>query len=132
MPRDPAQGGPSDRERLQHMLDAALDVRSYVNGRRREDLDSDSMLRRALVNALQVIGESAARVTDTGRSRVASLPWGQIVATRHILVHVYWGIDADQVWNMAIRDVPVLIAALESAFASWPFPTPPESDTTDS
>lgn len=78
------------------------------------------MLRRALVNALQDIGEAAARVSDEGRARVPTLPWGQIVAARHILVHVYWGIDTDQVWNMAIEDLPVLIAALEAAFAAWP------------
>jgi uncharacterized protein with HEPN domain len=47
------------------------------------------------------------------------------VATRHILVHVYWGIDADQVWNMAVEDVPVLIGALEAACADWPLPDPP-------
>ena len=97
MPRDPAKGGPNDRERLQHMLDAAMDVRLFVVSRTRSDLDTDPMLRRASVNALQTIGEAAARVTDTGRARVPSLPWGQIVATRNILVHVYWGIDADQV-----------------------------------
>ena len=78
------------------------------------------MLRRALVNALQVIGEAVARVSDEGRARVPSLPWGQIVAARHILVHVYWGIDAEQVWNTAVRDIPVMIAALESAIQAWP------------
>ncbi|MBX3380818.1 MAG: DUF86 domain-containing protein [Phycisphaeraceae bacterium] len=74
MPRDPATGGPNDRERLQHMLDAATDIQIYIKGRRREDVETDSMLRRALVNALQVIGEAAARVSDDGRSRVPSLP----------------------------------------------------------
>lgn len=125
MPRDPARGGPNDRERLQHMLDAARDARSYVAGRTRIELDTNSMLLRALVNALQVVGEAAARVSDEGRAKVPSLPWGQIVAARHILVHVYWGIDADQVWNMAIEDVPALIAALEAAFVSWPLTEPP-------
>lgn len=124
MPRDPAKGGPSDRERLQHMLDAATDVRSFISGRVRRDLDTDIMLRRATVNALQVIGEAAARVSEQGRARVPTLPWGQIVATRNILVHVYWGIDADQVWNMAEQDVPGMIAALEAAFVNWPLPEP--------
>jgi len=73
MPRDPSQGGPSDRERLQHMLDAAMDVRLFVMGRTRRDLDTDAMLRRAMVNALQTIGEAAARVTEVGRARVPSL-----------------------------------------------------------
>jgi len=125
MPRDPSQGGPSDRERLQHMLDAAMDVRLFVMGRTRRDLDTDAMLLRAMVNALQTIGEAAARVTEVGRARVPSLPWGQIVATRNILVHVYWGIDADQMWIMAVEDVPTLIAAMEAAFESWPLPEPP-------
>ena len=74
MPRDPAQGGPDDRERFEHMLEAARDVAAFVQARRREDLETDAMLRRALVNALQVIGEAAARVTDNGRARVPSLP----------------------------------------------------------
>src|SRR5262249_47625965 len=68
MPRDPKDGGPNDRERLQHMLDAALDARSFVARRSRPDLDADSMLRRALVNALQVVGEAAARVSEEGRA----------------------------------------------------------------
>lgn len=120
MPREGGRGGPNDRERLRHMLDAARDVSTYVEGRSRADLDSDSMLLRALVNALQVIGEAAARVSDEGRARVPTLPWGEIVGTRHILVHVYWGIDADQVWNAAIEDVPVLIKAIDAALAAWP------------
>lgn len=120
MPREPTRGGPNDRERLQHMLDAARDVSAFVSGRKRQDLETDSMLRRALVNALQVIGEASARTSDAGRARVPGLPWGQIVATRNILVHVYWGVDHDQVWKMATLHVPVMIAALESAFQGWP------------
>lgn len=125
MPRDPAHSGPDDRERLGHMLDAARDVVVFVASRRREDIDTDAMLRRAMVNALQVIGEAAARVTDEGRQRVPSLPWGKIVATRNILVHVYWGVDHEQVWKMATVHVPEMIAALEAACATWPLPEPP-------
>lgn len=120
MPRDPARSGPSDRERLQHMLDAARDVSAFVSGRKREDLETDAMLRRALVNALQVIGEASARTSDAGRARVPSLPWGQIVATRNILVHVYWGVDHDQVWKMATIHVPMMITELGKAFRDWP------------
>src|SRR5438128_71805 len=124
MPRDPAHGGPTDSERLAHTLDAARDVRQYVAGRRREDLNSNSMLRRAVVNALQVIGEAAARVSDEGRAKVPALPWGKIVAARHILVHVYWGIDGDQIWKVATEDVPPLIAAIEAVPERLP-PAPP-------
>lgn len=83
MPRDPAKGGPNDRERLGHMLDAARDAAVIVAGRTREHLAADMPLRRALVNALQEIGEAAARVSEEGRARVPALPWGQIVAARN-------------------------------------------------
>lgn len=76
----------------------------------------------ALLNAVQEIGEAAARVTESGRDRVPGLPWGQIVAMRHILVHVYWGVDLNQLWRAVMEDIPVLITALEAALARWPDP----------
>jgi uncharacterized protein with HEPN domain len=125
MPRDPAQGGPGDRERMQHMLDAARDVAAIVAGRIREQLATDMVMRRAMVNALQEVGEAAARVGEEGRGRAPGVPWGKIVATRHVLVHVYWGVDQEQVWKMATTNVPELIAALEAAFVAWPLAEPP-------
>lgn len=42
---------------------------------------------------------------------------------RHVLVHVYWGVDLDRLWATATGDIPVLIAVLEAACKSWPMPT---------
>ncbi|MBL0869125.1 MAG: DUF86 domain-containing protein [Phycisphaerales bacterium] len=120
MPRESSQGGPGDRERMQHMLDAARDVATIVSGKTIAELDSDMITRRALLNALQEIGEAAARVGDEGRRRTPTLAWGKIVATRNILVHVYWGVDHEQIWKMATINVPEMIAALEAAFVDWP------------
>lgn len=83
------------------------------------------MLLRALTNAVQEIGEAAANISDAGRSRVPGLPWGQIVAMRHVLVHIYWGVDRDRLWRTAIEDIPVLIVELEAACVTWPMPKPP-------
>lgn len=127
MPRKREQSPFEDRVRIEHMLEAASDIAVYIKGRRREDLDADSMLLRALANAVQQIGEAAANVSDAGRARVVGLPWGQIVAMRHVLVHVYWGIDLDRLWKTAAQDVPQLIAALSSAVSTWPMPDPPSA-----
>lgn len=101
------------------MLSAGTAIIKFVQGRRREDLETDDMLRRALVNAVQEIGEAASRITDAGRARVPTLPWGQIVAMRHVLVHVYWGVDNEQLWNTAANEVPSMLPALEAALANW-------------
>lgn len=95
------------------MLDAARDAARYVEGRSRVDLDTDSMLLRAVVHALQVIGEAAARTSDEGRARVPELPWEKIVGMRHILVHVYFDIDADAVWRVTQKDLAIMIRELE-------------------
>lgn len=106
------------------MLEAADHAEIFVRGRVRADLDHDPMLLRALVNALQEIGEAAARTSDAGRARVPAVPWGQIVAMRHVLVHVYWGIDRDRVWISATKDAPELARMLRSAFERWPLEQP--------
>lgn len=126
MPRDMNDVLARDRIRFQHMMDAAADLAAFVEGRTIEDLSKDPMLRRALTNALQEIGEAVAKTSDLGRARVPSIPWGSVVAMRHILVHVYWGVDRERLWKAATIDAPQLRAALLEATANWPLPDPPE------
>jgi uncharacterized protein with HEPN domain len=109
-----------DRVRLQHMLEAAQQAAAFITGRARSDLDSDPMLRHALLSTIAIIGEAAANTGDAGRARVAALPWGQIVAMRQVPVDVYWGVDLDRVWKTESEDVPVLVTALEAALKDWP------------
>lgn len=52
-----------DRARLLHMLEAARIGCEFVRGRARQDLDSDRMLRFALLHAIEIFGEAAARLT---------------------------------------------------------------------
>ncbi len=111
---------PDDRDRLTHMLEAAEDALRFAASRVREDLDRDSMLLRALFQCIEVIGEAASRTSPEGRRRVPGLPWQEIIKMRNILVHAYWGIDRDRVWNTVRDDLPVLVAALRSALAAWP------------
>lgn len=74
MPPDPHRVEIADRLRLQHMLDAARQVRTFIKARTRADLDADPMLARAVLHALQEIGEAASRLSDESRSRVPDVP----------------------------------------------------------
>jgi len=109
----------SDRIRMQHMLDAARQAIEFTADRQRLDLDTDAMLRRAVKDCVQEIGEAAARVTDAGRARAPGLPWNQIVGMRHRIVHVYYDIDTDALWEVVDRDLPELAKQLDEAIASW-------------
>ncbi len=119
MPRSRPHG-PADRIRYQHMIDAGHQAAQFIAGRSRTDLDKDPMLSRALMHAIMEIGEAAARISDEGRCRAPEVPWGQIVAMRHVLVHVYWGVDFDRLWKTVVDELPVLVVQLETAVVGWP------------
>ena len=108
-----------DRVRFQHMLDAARDAIAFTRGRTRHDLDQDRMLLRALVHCVQVIGEAGARMSDKGRARAAELPWPKMVGMRHILVHVYYDIDADAVWRVVEEHLPSLVEVVQKTLDNW-------------
>jgi len=107
----------ADRVRFRHMVDAARQATEFAHGRTRADLDSDQMLLRALTQCLTIIGEAASKVSPEGRDEVSTLLWRDIVGMRNWLVHAYYDIDADTVWDTVTDDLPPLISTLEEWFA---------------
>ena len=104
-------------DRLQHMLDAARKAGEFVQGKTRADLDRDDMLMLALVRLLEVVGEAATGVPDDLRQRAPKIPWKEIAGTRNRLIHGYFDVDADIVWEIVTHDLPSLIAELEQLTA---------------
>jgi len=105
----------NDIVRLRHMLDAAREAIDFVRGKRREDLNQDRLLVLGLVKALEIIGEAAYQISEETRRRVPEIPWEDIVGMRHRLVHAYFDINLDILWNTVKKDLPPLISALEKA-----------------
>jgi len=103
-----------EKVRLQHMLDAAHDALSFVENRSRADLDSDRMLTLSLVKCIEIIGEAAAQVSIDWRAICSDIPWTDIVGMRNRLIHVYYDVNHDIVWQTIRQDLPNLIPKLEA------------------
>ena len=101
-----------DYVRLQHMLDATREAVEFAQGRNRSDLDTDRMLALALLKCIKIVGEAAGRVSTEFRDAYPHVPWRAIVAMRNRLVHGYFDIDPDRVWDTVVDDLPPLIHAL--------------------
>lgn len=99
--------------RIKHMLDAACEARSFVFGKNRSDLDGNRQLTLALVKDIEVIGEAASKVSQETRDKYAAIPWLDIINMRNRLIHAYFDIDLEIVWDTATKDIPPLIAELE-------------------
>jgi uncharacterized protein with HEPN domain len=95
------------------MLDAAREAIAFAHGKTRTALDSDRMLTLSLVKSIEIIGEAAARVSQGCQERYAEIPWANIIAMRNRLIHAYFDIDLDRVWDTVLTDLPPLIAELE-------------------
>ena len=102
-----------DLVRLRHMLDAAREAIGFVQCKRREDLDRDRLLVLGLVKAVEIIGEAAYQTSEEMRRQVPEIPWEDIIGMRHRLVHAYFDINLDILWNTIQEDLPPLVSTLE-------------------
>jgi len=105
---------PEDRIRVLHMRDACRSVARFLHGRSRGDLDQDEMLRFALVRAVEIVGEAAAKVSAETRQRAPGIPWREAVGIRNRLIHAYFDVDLDVLWRTAQDDLPPLQQALQA------------------
>ena len=102
-----------DEIRLRHMLDAAREVVSFARCRVRSDLDTDRQLVLSLVKDIEIVGEAASQVSESFRTQAPEIPWQSMVAMRNRLVHAYFSINLDIVWQTVREDLPTLITHLE-------------------
>lgn len=96
------------------MIDAALKVEKFIDGRSREEFEYDIQLQFAVARAIEIIGEAASRVSNEGRLLLPDFPWVKMVGIRNRLVHAYIHVDRDVLWNTATVSVPELLERLRA------------------
>ena len=94
------------------MVEAGQAALKFIAGRRREDLDTDTMLRFALLRAIEIMGEAASKVSQHTRVATPSVPWADIVSMRNRLIHAYFDIDPEVVWKTATEEIPAILPTL--------------------
>jgi uncharacterized protein with HEPN domain len=89
---------PRDKERLEHILEAAQNIQEFSSGVTYEEYQENKMLQYAIVKNFEIIGEAAYNLTKELREKTEDrIEWRKIMAFRHILVHDYWMIDYETV-----------------------------------
>lgn len=96
------------------MLAAARKAVSLTQDRARSDLDESDVLALALTRLLEILGEAAKSVSPETKERHPGLPWSQMTATRDRLIHGYFSVDLDIVWQIVSHDLPPVVEALEA------------------
>jgi uncharacterized protein with HEPN domain len=101
------------RAYLEDILEAAGAAREFVAGMGKDELDKDRRTRDAVVRNLEIIGEAAKKLPDQTRRDHPEVEWKKIAGLRDILVHDYFGIDMDIVWDIVQNKLPVLVEQIQ-------------------
>lgn len=99
---------PSNIELLKHILEETSFVLDSTTGKSKEDVINDPILSRALVRSLEIIGEASNKVDPDFKSLNPHVQWRKMSGTRNRLIHDYFGIDYDIVWDIIISKLPDL------------------------
>lgn len=101
MPRD-------SRVYLEDILTACARVRRYLSGMTRAALAQDEKTVDAVVRNLEIIGEAVKQLPADVRGLAPNVEWRKIAGLRDILIHAYFGVDLDILWDVATNKVPEL------------------------
>jgi len=97
-----------DKVYLEHILDAISNIEKFIEGIEKEDFFSNIEKQYAVLRGLEIIGEAAKNLSEKLKSRYPQIPWKEIAGMRDKLIHQYFGVDLNLVWETIKTKLPEL------------------------
>jgi len=100
--------------RLRHIIDEAGEACKYAEGISLDEFVEDGKTVRAVIRSIEVIGEAASKISIEFRMEHPDVPWQKVIGMRNRLIHVYFDIDYNIIWQTVKENLPPLIEQLQS------------------
>jgi uncharacterized protein with HEPN domain len=105
----------SERDRrlyLSDILDSGSAILEFVKGLSFEEFCNDRKTYSAVIREFEIVGEAVGKLIDELRRNHPHVEWQDIRDFRNLLIHEYFGVDPEIVWNIVRDDLPVLMDAV--------------------
>jgi len=99
---------------VEHILDSLNAIEDFSKNMERSELSSNRLKQSAIVREIEVIGEAVKNISEETKKKYKEIEWKKIAGTRDKMIHHYFGVDLDIIWNIVKVDLPVLKKKLKA------------------
>ncbi|MFQ6071915.1 MAG: DUF86 domain-containing protein, partial [Methanosarcinales archaeon] len=97
-----------NKEYLLDIYNACNQILKYTKGINKREFMENEEKQDAIVRNLEILGEAVKNISETFREKHPEVQWKEIARTRDKLIHFYFGVDYDVVWDIITVDIPRL------------------------
>ena len=107
----------TNQEFLSDIQEGIRRITDYTGGMTYETFLTDTKTQDAVIRNLEVIGEATKNLSEGLRTKYAKLPWRSMAGVRDRLIHHYFGVNLDIVWQIATAELPEVAPQLDRILA---------------
>jgi uncharacterized protein with HEPN domain len=104
---------PEDKIRIQHMIDALNETLTFTDNVSEKDFFQNRMLILSVIKEIEIIGEAASKISEEMKLKYPEIPWKDIIGMRNRLIHGYFEVNIELVWNTIKINLPQLLSLLQ-------------------
>jgi len=93
---------------IEHILDSINAIEEFSKNLDKKELISNRLNQSAIVREIEIIGEAVKNISNSTKNKHCEVEWKEIVGTRDKMIHHYFGVDLDIVWNIIKINLPDL------------------------